>query len=153
MVPPEQRGVENAGSQRRFATHCGRETSGETGGETRRKTDRETGGVATAQGRERVATARGCHNARWWEERFYTPPPPGSGFSDCDCARIETKASIHPPLWVVVVVLLLLVLVVVLVVVYRIGFQRCGLRQRGCETANVAIVSRIIRFRYILRNF
>ena len=25
---------------------------------------------------------------------FHTPPPPGSDFSDCECARIETKASI-----------------------------------------------------------
>ena len=37
------------------------------------------------------------------EERFYTPPPPGSDFRDCSCARIETKTSIHHPLWVVVV--------------------------------------------------
>ena len=29
---------------------------------------------------------------RSWEERFYTPPPPGSDFWDCDC-----------PLWVMVV--------------------------------------------------
>ena len=43
------------------------------------------------------------------EERFYTPPP-GCGFWDCDCTMIETKASIHHPLWVVMVV-----------VVYRIG--------------------------------
>ena len=39
-----------------------------------------------------------------WEERFYIPPPPGSDFGDCDCTRIDTKASIYHPLWVVVVV-------------------------------------------------
>ena len=38
-----------------------------------------------------------------WEERFYTPPPPGNNLRDCKCARIETKVSIHHPLWVVVV--------------------------------------------------
>ena len=38
-----------------------------------------------------------------WEERFYTPPPPGNNLRDCKCARFETKASIHHPLWVVVV--------------------------------------------------
>ena len=27
-----------------------------------------------------------------WAERFYTPPPPGSNFRACQCARIETKA-------------------------------------------------------------
>ena len=32
-----------------------------------------------------------------WEERFHTPPPPGSDFRDCTCARTETKTSIHPP--------------------------------------------------------
>ena len=32
-----------------------------------------------------------------WEEGFYTPPPPGSNFWDCKCARIETRASIHHP--------------------------------------------------------
>ena len=32
-----------------------------------------------------------------WEDRFYTPPPPGGNFWDCDCARIETTASIHQP--------------------------------------------------------
>ena len=36
------------------------------------------------------------------EERFYTPQPPGSNFRGCKYARIETKASIHQPLWVVV---------------------------------------------------
>ena len=36
-------------------------------------------------------------------DRFYTPTPPEREFRDCDCARIETKASIHHPLWVVVV--------------------------------------------------
>ena len=36
------------------------------------------------------------------EERFYAPPPPGNNFWDCKCARIETTASIHHPLWVVV---------------------------------------------------
>ena len=40
----------------------------------------------------------------YWEERFYTPPPPGSNFRDCKCDRSKTKASIHHPLWVVVVV-------------------------------------------------
>ena len=35
-----------------------------------------------------------------WKERFHTQPPPGSNFSDCKCARIETKAYIHHPLWV-----------------------------------------------------
>ena len=38
-----------------------------------------------------------------WEERFHAPPPPGSNFRDCKCARIEAKASVHHPLWVVVV--------------------------------------------------
>ena len=47
-----------------------------------------------------------------WEGTVYTPPPPGSDFRDCDCARIETKASIHHPLW--------------LVVVSRIGFPKCA---------------------------
>ena len=45
-----------------------------------------------------------------WEDRFYTPSPPGSDSWDCDCARIEAKVSVHHHLWVVVVV-----------VVYRIG--------------------------------
>ena len=46
-----------------------------------------------------------------WEERFYyTPPPPGNHLRDCNCARIETKASIHHPLWVVVVVVYKIVL-------------------------------------------
>ena len=49
------------------------------------------------------------------KERFYTPPPPGSCFRDCDCTIIETKASIHHLLWVMVLV------VVVAVVVYRFG--------------------------------
>ena len=40
----------------------------------------------------------------YWEERFYTPPPLGSDFRDCKCARIETTTSIHHPIWVVVVV-------------------------------------------------
>ena len=39
-----------------------------------------------------------------WEERFYTPPPPGNHFRDCKCARIETEASIHHPLLAVVLV-------------------------------------------------
>ena len=44
------------------------------------------------------------HGIDKWEERFYARPPPGSNFRDCKCARIETKASIHHPLWVVMVV-------------------------------------------------
>ena len=40
--------------------------------------------------------AVGSHHP--WEERFYTPPPPGGDFRDCKCARIETKASIHSSL-------------------------------------------------------
>ena len=44
-----------------------------------------------------------------WDVIFYTPPPPGSDCRDCDCTRIETKATIPHLLWVVVVV------------VYRIG--------------------------------
>ena len=49
------------------------------------------------------------HQSLWsgltpnWEDRFYTPPPPERESWDCNCARIETKASIHHPLWVVVV--------------------------------------------------
>ena len=38
-----------------------------------------------------------------WEERFCTPPPSGGNFRDRKCPRIETKACIHHPLWVVVV--------------------------------------------------
>ena len=34
---------------------------------------------------------------------FYTPPPPGSDFRDCEGICIETEASIHHTLWVVVV--------------------------------------------------
>ena len=45
-----------------------------------------------------------CHIPSNTGKRFSTPPPPGSNFKDCQCARIETKASIHHPLWVVVVV-------------------------------------------------
>ena len=48
---------------------------------------------------------------RAWEERFYTPPPPGNHFRDCKRARIKTEASVHHSLWVVVVV----------VVVYKIA--------------------------------
>ena len=61
-----------------------------------------------------------------WEERFCTPRPPGGNFSDCDCARIEAKASIHHPLfWVVVVV--------VVVGVYGIGLptMAAGVRERS----------------------
>ena len=46
---------------------------------------------------------RCAFRGRYWEERFQTPPPPGSNFGDYKCARIETKASIHHPLWAVVV--------------------------------------------------
>ena len=41
-----------------------------------------------------------CRN-RDCEYWFYTPPPPGSNFRDCKCARIEPTASVHHPLWVV----------------------------------------------------
>ena len=58
-----------------------------------------------------------------WEERFCTPPPPGGNFGDRECARIETKASIHHPLWVVVVV----------VVVYRIDLPNDALQLGGGE--------------------
>ena len=34
---------------------------------------------------------------QWWEDRFYTPPPPGSNFKDCKPIGIETKASYTPP--------------------------------------------------------
>ena len=50
----------------------------------------------------------------YWEERFYTPPPPGSNFRDCKCDRFKTKASIHHPLWVVVVYIIALPIYVVL---------------------------------------
>ena len=40
----------------------------------------------------------------YWEEKLYTPPPPGSDSRHRDCTRIETTTSIHHPLWVVVVV-------------------------------------------------
>ena len=46
---------------------------------------------------------RGCCRT-CWEDRFYTPPPPGRDFWDSKCARIETNTFIHHPLWVVVVV-------------------------------------------------
>ena len=36
-----------------------------------------------------------CVTRERWEERFYTPPPPGSSFCDCKCARIETTT----PIW------------------------------------------------------
>ena len=59
-----------------------------------------------------------------WEERFCTPSPPGSDFWDCDCTGIETKASVHHPLWVMLVVVVLLV--VVMLVVYRCGLPSCS---------------------------
>ena len=71
-----------------------------------------------------VGVALGTRLCFWsWEERFYTPPPPGNEFRDCDCARIETKASIHHPLGVV--------LRVVVVVVYRFSLLRSTSVPRG----------------------
>ena len=51
-----------------------------------------------------VWDCRGVKGCILREERFYTPPPPppGNDFWDCRCAIIQTKASIHHPLWVVV---------------------------------------------------
>ena len=54
-----------------------------------------------------------------WEDRFYTPPPPGSDFWDCKCARMETTTSAHHPLWVVVV--------------YRIGFANDAFELQRCS--------------------
>ena len=42
-------------------------------------------------------------SSAYWEERFYTLPPPGSNLRDCKCARIEITTSIRHPLWVLVV--------------------------------------------------
>ena len=71
---------------------------------------------------------------RRWEEIFYTPPPPGRDFWDCDCTRIETEASIHHPLWVVVVV--------VVVVVYRFGLPSHGdLREISTIRTHILSVS------------
>ena len=53
---------------------------------------------------ERYPKGKLVRSLALWEERFYKPPPHGSNFRDCECARTETKASIHHPLWVVVVV-------------------------------------------------
>ena len=61
-----------------------------------------------------------------WEERVYTPLPPGNNFWDCKCARIETKASVHHPIWVVVVVG-----VVVGVVVYKIVLPNGSINDVG----------------------
>ena len=83
----------------------------------------------------RISSMSMAHLGR--EILYYTPPPPGSDFTDCKCARIETKASIHYPLWVVVVVvvvavvvvaLVVVVLAVVAVVVYRIGLPNTSAR-------------------------
>ena len=32
-----------------------------------------------------------------WEERFYTPPPPGSDFWDCDCVELRQKPLCTTP--------------------------------------------------------
>ena len=47
--------------------------------------------------RKRIGTKVTLNARRDWEERFYTPPPPGSHFRDCDCARIEAKVVYTPP--------------------------------------------------------
>ena len=60
--------------------------------------------VWTGFGSGRAGPARLKVGSNSWEERFYTPPPPGSNFRDCKGARVEAKASIHHPLWMVVVV-------------------------------------------------
>ena len=73
---------------------------------------------------------------RIWEDRFYTPPPERE-FWDCDCARIETKASIHQPLWVVVV--------------YRIGLPsfRIPLERNQCVCESLMYVCDMLKRRLL----
>ena len=59
--------------------------------------------IAQGMSREMCPRARAVFRSPW-EERFYTQPATGSNRRDRRCARIETAASTHHPLWVVVVV-------------------------------------------------
>ena len=61
-------------------------------------------GVSPGSRRRRTDAARVTNNLG--RERFCSPPPPGSNFRDCKCARIETTTSIRHPLWAVVVVVM-----------------------------------------------